>query len=50
MSDREITEDQVRNEHLAEVSGRAQWLYLVAVLAGGIASMIGLIALLGATA
>ena len=50
MSERNVDEDQVRTEHLAEVSPAAQWAYLFGVLLGGILLMIALIAMLGATA
>jgi hypothetical protein len=48
MSDREISAAKVRTEHLREVDQRAQWAYLLAVLAGGTALMLAFIALLGA--
>ena len=46
MSDRDITEDDIRDEHLDEVDARAHWLFLFAVLGGGTLLMIGLIAVL----
>ena len=48
MSEREIDEEQVRAEHLAEVDERVQWTYLVGVLGGGTILMILFIAVLGA--
>jgi hypothetical protein len=50
MSERDVTADQVRDEHLQDVDERAHWLFLVAVLVGGVALMLGFIALLGAAA
>jgi hypothetical protein len=50
MSERDVTADEVRQEHLNDVDERAHWLFLVAVLVGGSALMLGLIALLGAAA
>ena len=50
MSERDVTEDDVREEHLAEVDERRQWAYLAVVLIGGTLAMIGLIALLGTMA
>jgi hypothetical protein len=49
MSERDVTEAQIRKEHLAEVDQRRQWAYLGAVLVGGTALMLALVALLGAT-
>ena len=48
MSEREISADQVKREHLAEVDVRAHWLYLVSAIVGGTVAMILLIALLDA--
>ena len=48
MSEVDLTEDDVREEHLAEVHEPAQWLYLFGVLGSGLVLMIVLIALLGA--
>jgi hypothetical protein len=48
MSELDLTEDDVREEHLAEVHQPAQWLYLFGVLGAGLVLMILLIALLGA--
>jgi hypothetical protein len=45
----EITEDQVREEHLAAVDQPRQWAYLLGVLGVGLVLMIALIALLDAT-
>jgi len=47
MSERNLSEEDVRQEHLAEVNQRAHWLFLFAVLGGGTLLMLGLIALLG---
>lgn len=49
MNEATIDEAQVRDEHLAEVHEEAHWAYLLVVLLGGTALMLGLIALLGAT-
>jgi hypothetical protein len=49
MTERTIDEDQVRDEHSAEVDERWQWAYLVAVLGGGTLAMLVFIALLGAS-
>jgi hypothetical protein len=48
MSELDLTEDDVRDEHLAEVNQPAHWLYLFGVLGLGVVLMIGLIAALGA--
>jgi hypothetical protein len=48
MSEREITEEDVRAEHLEEVDERTHWAYLIAVFAVGTALMLALIGLLGA--
>ena len=48
--ERNVTEDQVRSEHLREVHVGRQWAVLGAVLIGSALLMIGLIAALGATA
>lgn len=50
MSDRDITARQVRDEHLAEVNEPAHWAYLAAVLIGGTALMLIVVALLGSAA
>jgi hypothetical protein len=47
MSERTITEDQVRTEHLREVNVRAHWTYIAAVLGGGFILMLALLWLLG---
>ena len=47
MSDERITEVKVRNEHLREVNPPAHWAYLFAVLIGGLALMVMLMAWLG---
>ena len=49
MSEKDLTAEEIRAEHLEEVDQRAHWLFLVAVLGGGILLMLGLIALLGST-
>lgn len=48
MSERTIREEQVRDEHLAEVRQPAQWAYLLGVLGVGTLLMLGLIAFMGA--
>ncbi|MFP5343623.1 MAG: hypothetical protein ACLGIJ_12005 [Candidatus Limnocylindria bacterium] len=50
MSERDVSEEQIRGEHLAEVVQARQAAYLIAVLGGGLLLMLGLIAVLGATA
>ncbi len=47
MSDKTIDQEQVRQEHLAEVNVTAHWLYLLAALVGGTLLMLGFIAWLG---
>ncbi len=47
MSERDLTEDDVRREHLAAVNTAAHWAYLFGVLGGAFILMVGLIALLG---
>jgi hypothetical protein len=47
MSDKDLTAEEIRAEHLGEVDQRAHWLFLVAVLVGGTLLMLGLIAVLG---
>jgi hypothetical protein len=49
VSERDVTEDRVRSEHLEEVHAAAQWAYLAGVLLGGFVLMVALIALLGGT-
>jgi hypothetical protein len=49
VSDEKITEVRVRNEHLAEVNATAHWVYLFGVMLGGLALMVVLMALLGAS-
>ncbi len=46
-NERTISEDDVRDEHLASVSQGAHWAYLFGVILGSMAVMVGLIALLG---
>ena len=48
MSEKDLTADDIRTEHLGEVDQRAHWLFLLGVLVGGSALMLALIALLGA--
>jgi hypothetical protein len=50
MTERDLTEENVRDEHLAEINPGTQWAYLFGVLLGGFLLMVGLIALLGGTA
>jgi len=47
MSEKTITEEDIRKEHLAQVHEPAQWAYLVGVLLGGTLLMLGLIAFMG---
>lgn len=47
MSERDVREDQVRAEHLAEVNQPRQWAYLAGVIVGGLVVMLALIAALG---
>jgi hypothetical protein len=49
MSDITINEDEVRQEHMARVHQPAHWAYLAAVIGGGTALMVALIAILGGT-
>ena len=48
MSEKTITEEQVRKEHLDEVNPTAHWIYVFAVVVGSTVLMIAFIALLGA--
>jgi hypothetical protein len=48
MSDENISEEKVRNQHLREINQTAHWAYLVAVLLGGLFLMVLFIAVLGA--
>jgi hypothetical protein len=48
MSERDLTEDQVRAEHVEAVNEPRQWAYLIGVLAGGLVLMLAFIAVLGA--
>ena len=50
MTERSVDQERVRQEHLAEVRVSLQWGILVGVIGGGTLLMLGLIALLGATA
>jgi hypothetical protein len=45
-----VTQDQVWNEHLADVHVGRHWAYLAAVIVGGFLLMVALIALLGSAA
>jgi hypothetical protein len=47
VSDENITEDKVRNEHLGEINQVAHWAYLFGVLIGGLGLMLLLMAMLG---
>ena len=49
MTECNVTEKKVRNEHLREVHAGAQWAHLFRVLLGGLLLMVGLIAVLGGT-
>ena len=49
MSELDLSEDDVRQEHLHEVNAAAHWAYLFGVLVGGFLLMVGLIAILGAS-
>ncbi len=42
-----LTEEDVRKEHLKEVSTAVHWTYLLAVLGGGLLVMLVVIAILG---
>ena len=50
MSERDLTEDDVRREHLAAVSTPAHWAYLFGVIGGAFVLMVALLALLGSGA
>jgi hypothetical protein len=50
MSEANVDEEQVRDEHLAAVNVPAHWAYLLGVLLGGFVLMVALIALLGGAA
>ena len=45
----ELTEDDVRSEHHRSAKPAAHWLYLFAVLGGGLVLMVAFIALIGAS-
>ena len=49
MSEKDLTADDIRAEHLGEVDQRVHWLFLAVVLVGGVLLMLGFIALLGGT-
>ena len=49
MTERDVTEQTVRDEHLKEVNAAAHWAYLFGVLFGGFLLMVGLIAALAGT-
>lgn len=49
MSELDLTEDDVRREHLRAVDQPVQWAYLVGVLSGGMVLMLLLLVLLDAT-
>ena len=44
----QMTEDEVRKEHLDSVNVGAHWAYLFSVLIGGFVLMLALMALIGA--
>jgi hypothetical protein len=48
VNEAEVTEDQVRSEHLKSVHVPYHWAYLFAVILGGTLLMLVLIALIGA--
>ena len=48
MSERDVTEGQVRREHRKAVNVPAHWAYFASVLLGSIGLMLVLIAFLGA--
>jgi hypothetical protein len=48
VDERTVGEEDVRLEHLGQVSARHHWLYLAGVLGGGLVLMILFIAALGA--
>ena len=45
-----VTEDDVRAEVTSQVNVAAHWVYMVAIVAGGMVAMIALMAWLGAQA
>jgi hypothetical protein len=47
MSEKTITEEEVRDEHLGEVNPTAHWIYVLGVVVGSTILMIVFIALLG---
>jgi hypothetical protein len=47
VNEREITEDQVRDEHIKGVNPTVHWIYLLGVILGALVLMVVLIALLG---
>jgi hypothetical protein len=47
VSEKDLSAEDIRAEHLGEVDQRAHWLFLVAVLVGSTLLMLGFIALLG---
>jgi hypothetical protein len=47
VNEAEMTEDQVREEHLDSVNVGAHWAYLFAVLIGSFLLMVALIAVIG---
>jgi hypothetical protein len=48
VSEREVTEDQVRREHKESVNVPAHWAYFATVLLGSAVLMLAFVALLGA--
>jgi hypothetical protein len=47
MNEAQTDKEQVRREHLAAIDVRAHWAFLIAVLGGGFALMLLLMAALG---
>jgi hypothetical protein len=50
MAERDITPEDVEQEHLASIHVGSHWAYVAAVLGGSTLGMLVLIALLGASA
>jgi hypothetical protein len=46
VDERTLTEEQVRQEHVASVNQPAHWVYLFSVLVGGTLLMVAFIALI----
>jgi hypothetical protein len=47
VSEKAITEEHVRDEHLRALNVPAHWAYLFGVIGGSLVVMLGLIAILG---